>query len=61
MSKLPEYVREGWRRNGPGLCRCPTCGAIVTTNALGRASHATMHVRAKREAAAAAALKEAPP
>ena len=37
--KLPEYIREGWRPNGPGNCRCPKCGATVTTNALGRASH----------------------
>lgn len=37
--KRPEYQREGWRPAGPGGCRCPKCGATVTTNALGRASH----------------------
>jgi hypothetical protein len=39
MAKLPEWRREGWRPNGPGLCNCPHCGARVTTNALGRNSH----------------------
>lgn len=35
----PVYIREGWRPAGPGHCRCPKCGAIVTTNALGRSMH----------------------
>lgn len=35
----PQYIKEGWRPAGPGLCRCPHCRAIVTTNALGRARH----------------------
>lgn len=39
MARLPEYIREGWRPAGPGGCRCPKCGATVSTNALGRASH----------------------
>lgn len=39
MTRFPEYLREGWRTAGPGGCRCPHCGATVTTNALGRASH----------------------
>lgn len=39
MAKLPEYIREGWSPHGPGGCRCPRCGASVTTNALGRARH----------------------
>lgn len=40
MAKLPSYISEGWRPNGPGNCRCPDCSATVTTNALGRAAHA---------------------
>lgn len=39
MTKLPEWRRDGWRPNGPGLCICPHCGARVSTNALGRNSH----------------------
>jgi hypothetical protein len=39
VSRRPEYQREGWRPAGPRHCRCPHCGATVTTNALGRASH----------------------
>lgn len=39
MSKLPQYIKEGWRPAGPGLCKCPNCRAIVSTNALGRARH----------------------
>lgn len=39
MSRLPQYIRQGWRPAGPGGCRCPHCGASVTTNALGRESH----------------------
>lgn len=34
-----QYIKEGWRPHGPGLCRCPDCGTLVTTNALGRAQH----------------------
>lgn len=39
MSGLPKYIRDGWRRNGPGLCICPRCGGVVPTNTLARASH----------------------
>ena len=39
MSKLPEFMRDGWRSLGRGACGCPHCGAAVSTNALARASH----------------------
>ena len=39
MSKLPSWMRDGWKPNGPGLCNCPHCGALVSTNALARHSH----------------------
>jgi hypothetical protein len=39
MSRLPEYIKDGWRPHGPGRCRCPKCGAAVSTNALARARH----------------------
>lgn len=34
-----QYIKEGWRPHGPGKCRCPNCGAIVSTNALARSKH----------------------
>lgn len=40
MADVPQYVKEGWRPHGPGLCRCPNCGAVISTNALARARHA---------------------
>lgn len=51
MSRRPEYLRDGFRPAGPGGCRCPHCGATVTTNALGRASHlrACPALKAQRE------------
>jgi hypothetical protein len=39
MSRLPQYLKEGWRQHGPGQCRCPKCGAVISTNALARAKH----------------------
>lgn len=39
MGKLPQYLKEGWGPRGPGKCRCPDCGASVSTNALARATH----------------------
>lgn len=39
MAKLPKWVRDGWRRNGPGHANCPDCRKLVSTNALARASH----------------------
>lgn len=35
----PQYIKEGWRPAGPGRCKCPNCGASVSTNALARARH----------------------
>lgn len=39
MSKLPQYIKQGWRPHGPSRCRCPRCGASVSTNALARSRH----------------------
>lgn len=39
MSDNPVWRREGWAPSGPGFCRCPKCGARVSTNALARARH----------------------
>lgn len=35
----PQYIKDGWRRHGPGRCRCPVCGTVTSTNALARARH----------------------
>lgn len=37
--KTPTYMKEGWAPRGPGRCRCPRCGATVSTNALARRAH----------------------
>jgi hypothetical protein len=34
-----QYLKDGWRPNGPGRCICPHCRATVSTNALARARH----------------------
>lgn len=34
-----QYIKEGWRPNGPGRCICPGCRSTVSTNALARARH----------------------
>jgi hypothetical protein len=47
--KHPQYLIDGWRRNGPAHCLCPMCGQSVTTNALGRASHARTCTKAMRK------------
>lgn len=39
MAGLPQYLKEGWSPRGPGRCKCPHCGATVSTNALARARH----------------------
>lgn len=49
MARLPEYILEGWRPAGPGGCRCPKCGATVSTNALARASHQRACTKRKKK------------
>jgi len=39
MSRAPVWLREGWRPAGPGHCKCPKCGAVVSTNAFARTRH----------------------
>lgn len=39
MTRLPQYLRDGWSPRGPGRCKCPGCGTICSTNALARARH----------------------
>ena len=46
---MPQWMKEGYRSIGPGQCVCPTCGKVVSTNALARARHkeSNLHNKAK--------------
>lgn len=44
-ARLPQYIRDGWKKSGPGGCLCPHCGSRVSTNALARAAHKERHRR----------------
>lgn len=38
MAKIPQYILEGFRPHGPGMCRC-RCGKVMSTNAFVRSKH----------------------
>ncbi len=39
MSKLPEFMKLGYRPNGPGRIFCQYCNRTISSNALARSSH----------------------